>query len=57
MALALIVFLWHGVKLTMFAASDKDRENNKLALFWGVIALFVMVALWGIVEVIKVTFL
>lgn len=57
MALALIMFLWHGVKLIMFAASDKDREDNKRALFWGIIALFVMVTLWGIVEIIKVTFL
>jgi len=55
MAFAFAFFLWQGAKLVLYASNDKSE--NKKALFWSLVALFVMVALWGIVEIIKITFL
>lgn len=55
MALAFAVFLMQGAKLVLNASSDKN--DQKKALFWSLVAVFVMVSVWGIVEVIKLTFL
>jgi zinc transporter ZupT len=55
MAFAFAFFLWQGAKLVLTASNDKSE--SKQGLFWSLVALFVMVALWGIVELIKVTFL
>lgn len=55
LAMAFVVFLWQGAKLVLTASNDKTE--SKTALFWSVIALFIMVTLWGIVQLLKVTFL
>lgn len=55
MALIFVFFLMQGVKLVLNASTDKGEQ--KKALFWSLVAVFVMVSVWGIVEVIKLTFL
>ena len=48
--LALLYFTWGVVK---FIKSDgKDREEGKQVMFWGVVGLFVMVCVWGLVSVV-----
>jgi hypothetical protein len=54
-ALALIYFLWGGVKLIQNADNDTEREKGKQALFWGTIGMFIMVAVGGIVAIIQNT--
>jgi hypothetical protein len=34
-------------------SDDKGREEGKQMMFWGVVGLFVMVSVWGIVSVIQ----
>lgn len=56
MVLALLVFIWGAIKLVYFADDDNGRQEGKDVLVWGTLALFVMVSVWGLVQIIKVTF-
>lgn len=46
-ALALLVFFW-GLVRYIFSKED-DKEQAKKTMIWGVVALFVMAAVWGLV--------
>ena len=46
MTLAVVLFFWGVVK---FIAQDK-KEEGKTMMIWGVIALFVMFTIWGIIS-------
>lgn len=48
-AAALLVFFWGIVKFIRHAGSEDVREDAKNTMFWGLIGLFVMVSIWGIV--------
>lgn len=49
-AAALLVFLW-GVAKFIFklGGSEKATEEGRNAMVWGLIALFVLASVWGIV--------
>ncbi|MCI5108533.1 MAG: pilin [Candidatus Pacebacteria bacterium] len=52
-ALALLYFFW-GLARFILAAGDEDsKENGKRIMIWGVVALFVMVSVWGIVNFMR----
>lgn len=52
---AVIFFLW-GVFIFVMNASDKGkREEGKKKIFFGIIAIFVMVSVWGIIKTINNT--
>lgn len=51
-AIALLVFFWGIVKMIMGGA--KGVEDGKQMMIWGLVALFVMVSVWGIVRWIGV---
>jgi hypothetical protein len=48
MALAVLAFFWGLVKYIASASDEAAKESGKNLMIWGMIALFVMVALWGI---------
>ncbi len=53
---AILVFLW-GVALFVFKSSDqKTHEEGRNRMLWGIIALFVMMSVWGLVQFLQVTF-
>lgn len=50
--LALLGFFW-GLAMFIFASSDPEKKaEGKHIMIWGVVALFVMVAVWGLVNFI-----
>ena len=49
---ALIAFLWGIVKYMWGASDEKQREESKMFMLWGIIGLFVMVSVWGLVAII-----
>ncbi len=54
--IALIGFLW-GVAITILQADNEEkRKEGRQIMIWGIIGLFVMTAVWGIVIVIGGTF-
>lgn len=49
-AVAVIYFFWGLVMFIRAAGSDpKAAENGKTIMIWGIVALFVMLGIWGIV--------
>lgn len=48
MGLAVLVFFWGLVKYIANASDEAAKGEGKTLMIWGMIALFVMVALWGI---------
>lgn len=47
--LALVVFFW-GLVRYLWGGSEADHENGRKLMIWGLITLFVMVCVWGIIN-------
>ena len=46
---ATLVFFWGMAKFILNAGNERAREEGKYVMFWGLVALFVIVSIWGIV--------
>jgi len=55
-ALALLMFVWGMVQFIMAAGDDQGRAEGKSKMIWGVIALFIIVAIWGVVALLGTIF-
>jgi len=55
-ALAVVVFLW-GVFNFIRASDDSKKSEGKKLMLWGIIGLFVIVSIWGIVSILQNTFI
>lgn len=55
-ALAVIVFIWGVLKFIMNAEDSTKREEGRNFIIWGLVGLFVMVSIWGIVNILNSTF-
>lgn len=49
--LALLVFLW-GILTYIFSTDSGKRDEAKGYMIWGIIGLFVMVSVWGLVNIL-----
>lgn len=52
MALALLAFFWGLAKYLFNPGHGEHATDPKKLMIWGVIVLFVMVAVWGIIQFI-----
>ena len=50
-SLALLVFFWGVVKYIW--SSGDDKNEGKKIMIWGIVALFVMASVWGLVAFIQ----
>ncbi len=51
--LALLVFFW-GIAVFIFRGdSEGNKERGRNIMIWGVIALFVMISVWGIIDLVQ----
>ena len=50
--LAVVFFLWQMIKFTSLAESDKERAEAKGLMVYSVIAILVMVSIWGIIALL-----
>jgi hypothetical protein len=48
-AVALLVFFWGLVQFIANAGDDDKRKEGKQHMIWGIVGLFVMVSVWGLV--------
>ncbi len=58
-AVAFIVFLWGAFKTFILGANSEEvKEQGKNLMLWGLIGFFVMVSVWGLVNILtgSVTF-
>lgn len=53
--LALVLFMWTGVRYITHAGEGNAEVRGQLA--WGLVALFVIFSVWGLVNVLCLTFL
>lgn len=56
MTLALIYFFWGLAKYILGAGDEEAQKGARSMMIYGVIILFVMAAVWGLVRVIGNTF-
>lgn len=55
-AAALICFIWGVLTFILHADDETKRKEGKLFIMWGIIGLFVMVSIWGLVNILVNTF-
>ncbi len=48
-ALALLYFFWGLATFILHSGEDDARKEAKNKMIWGIVALFVIVAIWGLV--------
>jgi hypothetical protein len=53
--LGVVVFIY-GVLILMFSEGGEKKEDGKKFMLWGIIGIFVMVSVWGLVAVLTSTF-
>ncbi len=51
-ALALLFFFWGLAKFILAAGDESAKDEGKRIMIWGVVALFVMAAVWGLIQFI-----
>lgn len=55
-ALALVYFFWGLANFILGSDSEDKRKEAIAIMIYGILALFVMVSVWGIVNVLQTTF-
>ena len=55
-AIAFIAFLWGAFETFILGAGSEDtKEKGKNLMLWGLIGFFVMVSIWGLVNILTGT--
>jgi hypothetical protein len=56
-AIAIVMFIWGAVKFFIINSDEEtQREQGKQFMIWGIIALTVMMTVWGLVSFLGSTF-
>ena len=56
MVAAFVVFLWGIVKFITSGGDEEKKKSAKSLIIYGLIGLFVMIAVWGIIKLVQGTF-
>lgn len=51
-AASVIIFLWGIVKYLFKGSSDEARRKGRKLMLWGMLGLFVIFGIWGILELL-----
>lgn len=54
-ALAIVGFIWGIIKYFLNPDNEEKKKQGKTFMLWGLIALFVMTSMWGIVKIFSGT--
>lgn len=55
--LALILFFVGLIRYLVKSGDEKGKQRDKEVILWGLIALFIIFSIWGILGILKRTFL
>lgn len=55
-AVAIVIFVYGVVKYMANGADEEARKKGRDFIVWSIIALFVMVSIWGFVNLLSATF-
>ena len=53
--LAVIYFIWGVIRYVINADSDEERGTGRKHMIWGVVGMFIMAAVLGIIAIIENT--
>lgn len=56
-SLAIVYFLWNIAEVIRKSGDPKELATLKDKAFWGIITIFVMGSLWGLIKILETTFL
>lgn len=56
MALAVVGFVYGIIQYFLNPDNEEKRKAGKNFMFWGIVTLFVMVSIWGLVGILSNTF-
>lgn len=51
--LAVLLFLWGLARFILNQDNEEARANARQLMIWGIVIIFVMVALWGLVQLLE----
>lgn len=54
--IALVIFFWGAIRY-IYSAGDEGHNSGRELLFWGVVALFVLFCIYGILRLLDNAFL
>lgn len=54
--IALVGFLYGVVKFILNSGNPSKKEEGRTIMLWGIIGLFVMISVWGLVSILTNTF-
>lgn len=55
-AIAFLYFLWGIFQMIRDAASDDGRSLGRQNIMWGIVGMFIMVSVYGILKIVLATF-
>jgi hypothetical protein len=55
-SLALLFFIFTGIRTIYQSGDPKNLQQNKYALLWGGLAIFALMSVYGILRILKTTF-
>ncbi|MEX0935107.1 MAG: pilin [Candidatus Paceibacterota bacterium] len=55
-AAAVLLFLWGVLRYILKSGEPEERKKAQQTMIWGIIGIFVMVSVWGIVNILVNTF-
>lgn len=53
LGIAVLVFVWGLALYILRAGDDEQMEEGRQRMLWGVVALFMIVSVWGIVVILE----
>ena len=54
-ALAVVWFIWNVIKYAM-STDEEGKEKAKSQMIWGIVAIAVIVSIWGLVAILQTLF-
>jgi len=55
-ALAVLFVLWGTLRYITNGANEEKRGEAKMFILWGIIGIFIMVSIWGLVNLVRNSF-
>lgn len=55
-ALAVLYFFWGLAQYILNSSDESKKEEGRTIMIYGIIALFVMVSVWGLIRLLQETF-
>ena len=54
-SLALLTFFW-GIVQYIYSGGSEGHENGRQLMAWGIVAIFVLISIWGLARILTTTF-